>query len=324
MMIMSTRILLCCLQVLLTVIALGGTGRVLLAADLTLASESIPRVVYFAADGKSVIAHFRDQHIRRWDLASGKMIADHKAPSGTMLLTADSYVTLDQEKKTSRLWDLSEDRQRQMINGTLPGRPAISADRKLFAGASASNRAVQVWDLSSGERRHLLPDGIGGAASLAFSPDGETLVSANYDNDVRIWKTKSGELVRKVEDLTGAMFAVEFTPDGKQILMAGLDETIYVLDSKTFAVQRKLKGHGETISSLAVSPDGRTFVTGGFDVLTSKNPVKVAIWDLASGKITRRIQAPHQVVSLAFSPDGQWIAMAAGEKEVSLWRLQSK
>jgi WD40 repeat protein len=311
-------------KLLLVVVLSVATGTAMMAADLSLPAESIPRTVYFAADGKSVVAHFRDQHIRRWDLATGKMISDKTAAPGSDLIAPDIYVTLDRENKTTRVWDLTEDRQKQMINGTLRGEPAVSRDRKLYASASADTRSVQVWDLATGERRHQLPDGIGGAASLVFSPDGETLVSANYDNDVRIWKSRSGELVRKVDDLTGAMFAVEYTPDGKQILMAGLDETVYVLDAKTFALQRKLKGHGETISAMAVSPDGRTFVTGGFDVLTSKNPVKVAIWDLASGKITRRIQAPHQVVSLAFSPDGQWIAMAAGEKEVSLWRLNAK
>ena len=151
-------------------------------------------------------------------------------------------------------------------------------------------------------------------------PDGELLVSANYDNDVRVWKTSSGELVKKVEDLTGAMFAGEFTPDGKQLVLAGLDETVYIWDAKTFQAARALKGHGETISALAISPDGKMMVTGGFDVVTTRNPVKVALWDLSSGKIVKTMRAPHRVVSLAFSPDGKWIAMTSGEKEINLWK----
>ena len=148
-------------------------------------------------------------------------------------------------------------------------------------------------------------------------------MSANYDNDIRVWKTKSGELIRKVEDMTGAMFAAEFTPDGKQLIMAGLDETVYIWDARTFALSRKLRGHGETISSLSISPDGRTLVTGGFDVITQRNPVKLAIWDLAAGKITKSIGAAHRVVAIAFSPDGKWIAFSTGENEISLLSLEA-
>ncbi len=149
------------------------------------------------------------------------------------------------------------------------------------------------------------------------------MVSANYGNGTRVWKTKSGELVRRVEDMTGAMFA-EFTPDGTQLIMGGLDETVCIRDAKSFALSRKLKGHGETIAPLAISRDGRTLVTGGFDVFTERNPVKVAIWDLASGKITRTIRAPHVVAPVAFSPDSQWIAVAAGDHEVEHWKVAGR
>jgi WD40 repeat protein len=277
--------------------------------------------VFFSADGKSISGQCGDSHIRTWDVASGKLMSDKEVPRRSALLSADLYAERDRNAGTLRVWDLSAQRQLQLINGAPMGETAVSSDRRLIASASADERSIRIWNLATGEQRHSLPDGVGGAASLVFSPDGETVVSANYDNDIRVWKTKSGELVRRVEDMTGAMFAAEFTPDGKHLIMGGLDETVYIWDAKTFALLRKLKGHGETIASLAISPDGRTLVTGGFDVFTEKNPVKVAIWDLASGTITRTIRAPHVAASVAFSPDSKWIALAAGEKEVELWKV---
>ena len=153
-----------------------------------------------------------------------------------------------------------------------PGPGFWVGDGRHLAIADTNARQVLLYEMGNAKRRHSLPDGLGGAAELLFSPDGETVISANYDNDVRVWRTRSGELVRKMEDMTGAMFAGQFTPDGKQLLLAGLDETIYVFDAKTFARQRTIKGHDETISALAVSPDGRMICTGGFRVPTTPNP----------------------------------------------------
>ncbi len=287
-------------------------------ADKTLISESAPQSIYFSKDGKSVTSRCRDGHVRTWELASGKLLSDRKSGPRAVLLSTDLMIEANEETKSMKIWDLSADRQLQLLNGAPTSTMTLSNDRRFVATSNPKERTVRIWNLDSGKQKHSLPDGIGGAAGLTFSPDGETVVSANYDNDIRVWKTQSGELVRKVEDMTGAMFASAFTPDGKQLIMAGLDETVYVWDAKSFALNRKLKGHGETIASLAISPDGRTLVTGGFDVITLKNPVKLAVWDLAAGKIVKTIAAPHRVARVAFSPDGKWVAFLTGDKEISL------
>ena len=288
--------------------------------DRILRAGATVESIYFLPDGKKMIASCSDKHIRTWDVGSGNATADRTLPLGGYLLNSSVLAEpTDSSRKALRMWDLAADREMQTVTGS---RAYISSDRKHLAIASSTDRSVSLLNPATGERRHVLADGLGGPATLLFSPDGATVVSANYDNDVRIWKTQSGELVRKIEDLTGAMFAGEFTPDGKQLVMGGLDETVYIWDAKTFALKRTLKGHGETIKALAISPDGRTLVTGGFDVITVNNPVKLVFWDLAAGTITRSVRSPHAVTRLAFSPDGKWLAMAAsGGKEISLYSL---
>jgi len=287
--------------------------------DRTIAADAAPGELFFSADGKTITALCRDSHVRTWDVATGKVTVDKAVTAGTTLVSATRAIERA-DRTTVRVWDLTSDTQLRLINGAPQGRTVMSANGKSLAVASVADRKVRIIDVASGKEKHALADGIGGAAEVVFSPDGELLVSANYDNNVRVWKTSSGELVKKVEELTGAMFAGEFTPDGKQLVMAGLDETVYFWDAKTFQPARSLKGHGETISALAISPDGKMMVTGGFDVVTTRNPVKVALWDLTSGKVVKTMRSPHRVVSLAFSPDGKWIAMTSGEKEIDLWK----
>lgn len=292
-----------------------------MAADRTIAVAAEAGDLYFSADGKTLTVACRDAHIRVFDTATGKLVSD-KERKGAALLSAGRLADRG-EKKELRIWDLTADRQMQVLYGVPTGRTVISPDGKHLAVSNTAERQVRIFDVAAGAQKHAVADGIGGTAELLFSPDGELLVSANYDNDIRVWKTRSGELVSKIEDMTGAMFAAEFTPDGRHVVMAGLDETIYIRDARTMRVTRTLQGHGETISALAISPDGKMIVTGGFDVRTTRNPVKVVLWDFATGKAIRKLDAPHRVVSLAFSPDSKWLAMTAGEKEISLWSVHN-
>jgi WD40 repeat protein len=290
-----------------------------LAPERTLVADAAVESICFAPDGKTLVATYADKHVRTWDVGTGKVVGDR--PVGGHLLSSKVLAEPSAGGKTFQIWDLAAARRMFKIDKEIAS-GALSSDGKQLAISSESERSLRLLDPATGATRKVLADGLGGAAAVVFSPDGGTVVSVNYDNDVRVWRTQFGELVRKMEDFTGAMFAAAFTPDGQHLAMGGLDETVYIFDAKTYSLQRKLTGHGETILALAISPDGRTLVTGGFDVFTEKNPVKLVFWDLAAGVVTRTVHAPHAVNGLSFAPDGNWVAMTvAGGKEISLFSL---
>ena len=116
--------------------------------------------------------------------------------------------------------------------------------------------------------------------------------------------------------------AMSFSPDGKWLATAGVDRTVYLWDTKTWKLARKLTGHGEMISALAFSADGKRIVTGGFREITQTAPVKIVLWDSASGKMLRTFDAPRRVSSTVFSPDGKWIAAAFRDKTVQIFAAE--
>jgi serine/threonine protein kinase len=75
---------------------------------------------------------------------------------------------------------------------------------------------------------------------------------------------------------------------------------------------------GETaIASVAFSHDGRTLASGGEDS-------RIALWDVASAKLSRRLPAHTRTVrSVAFSPDGRTLAWGGGDSRVELWDVAS-
>jgi WD40 repeat protein len=290
----------------------------LCAADRTLTYEGHPSAIYFSPDSKTVVAGSWSGGIRAWDVDSGNLVKDKTGLTGTFLLSPSLYAVIDEDNRTVAIWNLAAESRVQFFKDVDPSTLAVSHDAKQLAVSSEEAQTVEIWDLATGKRNQLLQDGAGGAARLVFSPNNQTLVSANYDNDIRMWNTETGQLFAKAGDPTGTMFGAEFTPDGKQLIVAGLDEIVYIRDATTLAVIRQLKGQGEAMARLAISPDGRTLVTSGRDPSDARKPAKVVIWDLPSGEIERVLQAAHPAFGLAFSPDGKWLALALKDSQITL------
>ncbi len=104
-------------------------------------------------------------------------------------------------------------------------------------------------------------------ASVAFSPDGQTMVSGSFDKTLKLWNLKTGKLLRTLTGHSDFVRAVAISPDGQTIVSGGggtevnTDKTIRLWNLKTGKLLDTLQGHSQGISSLAIAPDGQTLVT---------------------------------------------------------------
>ncbi|KAK3346917.1 hypothetical protein B0T25DRAFT_290788 [Lasiosphaeria hispida] len=57
----------------------------------------------------------------------------------------------------------------------------------------------------------------GSAQSVAFSPDGNQIVSGSSDRTIRIWDAKSGKAIQKLEGHSDYVLSAAFSLDGSQI-----------------------------------------------------------------------------------------------------------
>jgi WD40 repeat protein len=186
--------------------------------------------------------------------------------------------------------------------------------------AAASATLLRVVD-RAGQPRFESPAGLGAVAALVFSPDGGTLVATGFDTEIRVWEVRTGKLKHRMEEMPLAMFDAVFSPDGNRLATAGADQAIYLWDTKSWKVARKIEGQPETVWRIRFSPDGTKLVSGGMSALSFAAPVKVILWDVASGRQLQAWNAEHRVVGLAFSPDGRQVAVADGSNAVKLWAV---
>lgn len=99
----------------------------------------------------------------------------------------------------------------------------------------------------------------GMAYSVAFSPDGSTLVSGGGTNTgtgfLNIWDSKTGKRIGEA-GLDGAVKALRFLPDGETLAAGTHDQIIILLDPKTGQHLTTLITAILGARSVTVSPDG--------------------------------------------------------------------
>jgi WD40 repeat protein len=99
--------------------------------------------------------------------------------------------------------------------------------------------------------------------SVAFSPDGEKLVSASRDGDARLWDLSMGT-VAVLRGHGGAVFDASFSTDGRWIVTAG-PTTAGIWPVATGRLAFLLHGHGPVIRAAFFLPNSLRILTGGDD-----------------------------------------------------------
>jgi WD40 repeat protein len=113
-----------------------------------------------------------------------------------------------------------------------------------------------------------------GVLSIAFSPDGKRLASADGDFVVRVWDVATGQLART---LKGEVGPVAFSPDGQRLSSASKDGTVKVWDVANGQQVLTLMGHTWGVHSVAFSTDGKRLASASRDKT-------VKVWDAATGQ----------------------------------------
>ncbi|MFN0173794.1 MAG: caspase family protein, partial [Saprospiraceae bacterium] len=151
--------------------------------------------------------------------------------------------------------------------------------------------------------------------SVAFSPDGKTVLTGSLDYTAKLWDLNG----REIQSFSGHAEEVEsvaFSPDGKTVLTGSWDNTAKLWDLNGREIQ-SFSGHAEHVLSVAFSPDGKTVLTGHL-IDTAK------LWDLNGREIQSFSGHAEPVMSVAFSPDGKTVLTGSLDSTAKLWDLNGR
>jgi WD40 repeat protein len=102
-----------------------------------------------------------------------------------------------------------------------------------------------------------------------------------------------------------------------------LDSVVHLWDVASLERLRTLEGWPGPIRSLVFSPDGEYLIAGGPAFDYPKNKI-ARVWRLDHGEVVAALRG-HKwgIYSIAFSDDGRYVATAAGDGTIRVWRTST-
>jgi WD40 repeat protein/DNA-binding CsgD family transcriptional regulator len=154
--------------------------------------------------------------------------------------------------------------------------------------------------------------------SVAFSPDGEILVSGSDDKTVRLWNTTTGQFLRPLLGHKERVWSVAFSPDGKTVASSSEDKTVRLWNIHTAECWKILEKHTHWVRGVTFSPDGKILASGSSDRT-------VILWDAHTGDYIKTLEGQHtaRVRTVAFSSDGKILASGSDDHTIRLWDIHS-
>jgi RNA polymerase sigma factor (sigma-70 family) len=179
---------------------------------------------------------------RLWDLRTGKLrtTVGPKCHGLQVAFTPDGkalavrHVSQSADPAVGLYETATGKRLRGFSTRGLCGSMALSPDGKLLATTDSGKDErplIRVWDVATGrEVRRLLGHG-DPLDSIAFSPDGRTLLwGGQHEKRIRVWEVATGRERRELLGHQGSVKHVAFAPTGAKVASASTDGTILVWD----------------------------------------------------------------------------------------------
>src|SRR6266446_1701081 len=189
---------------------------------------------------------------------------------------------------------------------------AFSPDRKWLA-SGGDDKAIIVWNLSSGREEFRLAGHRDTITSLLFNADGTRLASEDISGVVRMWNLQTRKMLFTIHPKRLHRYgqSLTYSADGTQLLISlekpagdGTEAAIGFYDAETGKSLRTIPTKWNFLTAIVSTSDGHLVVSGTVGADDDDDPNgSVQVFDATSGEL----QKTYPVIASAISLDGKWM-----------------
>jgi WD40 repeat protein len=163
-------------------------------------------------------------------------------------------------------------------------------------------------------------EGHGGAVnSVAFHPEGQSILSGSSDSTVRGWSLGGGLLSKPRSLFTfkghrERVTACAFHPGGQMAVSADAGGNILLWEAGSQKILQSCRGHASYVSSLVFSKDGRFLLSAGFDN-------RIEMWEIPALRPVACLPTIGRPICASLSPTGSLGCVGEESGNVYIFRL---
>ena len=246
------------------------------------------------------------KRVELWNVNTGKSIANIPVDSlawSVSFLNSNTLVYREFREDFTRLWDVTAQTQvgtieNQSVNQYSYCCLVFSPDETTLA--STAGRTIELWDVTTGQNTATLEGHLEEISSLAYSPDGNTLVSTAWDDTVRLWNIATNQ---NTDTFEGDSLYAAFSPDGTLLVFHKLN-----IGVKVWNIVTRQMTTIEEDDFLTFLPNSTMMLLRSF---SHEEGESFSIWDAKTATLVTTLDSEifEGWKQPIFSPDGNILAI---------------